>query len=549
MVRRLGRGRPRSLLVVCCTAVLLAACWGDDPATAPPSPTLPSPSPGGGSLRWGIGAEPASLDPARIVRRSDEQVIDALFDSLTTVDESLSVQPALATSWTSSADAMEWRFTLDPDARWSDGTPVVARDVVRGLSRVADGSAPLPSLHAPLLAGVAGADAARDGAPLRGVRAVDDATVAISLVRPDPDLPLALSHPALAPVPPQAVDDPLRFGEAPIGNGPYVLAEPWAHNQFLRLVPAPDRTDDAALEELVFRVYADDTDGEVRWADLAAGQIQVTDVPLARRDEIAGVARARPLEQVLDVTSVLLMDVDQPLTGDVRFRRAVASLVDRDGVAARTNGARVAADSITPPSLPDALSAPCRWCRHAPAAAAELVAAVRAEQPEADRSGTDADEEPLHVVTPDDPVSATIAQQIRGGLRQLDVQARVESVPAASLPAVVEEDDPAIVVLPWSPSVPSTEWAVVELVGPGGLGRMMTGWDDPAVDELVAEVWSAPAPAERVRSVHELERLTLDEAVVVPLLHARSELGVAVNVSDLHPAPDGGVDLTTVRIG
>ncbi len=38
--------------------------------------------------------------------------------------------PALATHWQISADKMNYRFRLNPNARWSDGRPVVAEDVV-----------------------------------------------------------------------------------------------------------------------------------------------------------------------------------------------------------------------------------------------------------------------------------------------------------------------------------------------------------------------------------------------------------------------------------
>ncbi len=38
--------------------------------------------------------------------------------------------PALATHWQISPDKLTYRFRIDPNARWSDGQPVVADDVV-----------------------------------------------------------------------------------------------------------------------------------------------------------------------------------------------------------------------------------------------------------------------------------------------------------------------------------------------------------------------------------------------------------------------------------
>src|SRR5262249_23733489 len=44
--------------------------------------------------------------------------------------DTLEMQPALASHWWISEDKMTFRFRIDPRARWSDGQPVVADDVV-----------------------------------------------------------------------------------------------------------------------------------------------------------------------------------------------------------------------------------------------------------------------------------------------------------------------------------------------------------------------------------------------------------------------------------
>ena len=49
---------------------------------------------------------------------------------LTLHPNSLDYMPALATHWQISPDKLTYRFRLDPNARWSDGEPVVADDVV-----------------------------------------------------------------------------------------------------------------------------------------------------------------------------------------------------------------------------------------------------------------------------------------------------------------------------------------------------------------------------------------------------------------------------------
>jgi len=55
--------------------------------------------------------------------------------------------PALATHWQISDDKLAYRFRIDPNARWSDGTPVVADDVVATWHFAMDKGLQSPSLQ------------------------------------------------------------------------------------------------------------------------------------------------------------------------------------------------------------------------------------------------------------------------------------------------------------------------------------------------------------------------------------------------------------------
>src|SRR5438093_6482914 len=68
-----------------------------------------------------------------------------LYDSLLGVDpNTLEYIPALATHWQTSADKMIFRFRINPNARFSDGMPVTADDVVATWNFIMD-----PPLQAP----------------------------------------------------------------------------------------------------------------------------------------------------------------------------------------------------------------------------------------------------------------------------------------------------------------------------------------------------------------------------------------------------------------
>lgn len=501
-------------------------------------------------LRWALGADPTSLDPARIVRGEDALLADALFDSLTRLGADLAAEPALASSWTSSEDATVFTFELDPDATWHDGSPVVAEDVVRGLRRVADGTRQPGSLHAHLLRDVVGYAAAQvGGGSLPGVTAVDERTVRIELSDPVPELPVVLAHPGLAPVPPAAEEDPAAFGEAPVGNGPFVLAVPWVHNQFLRLAPSASHPAPDQIDEIVFRIYGSDEDRAIRHADLLAGQIQVSQLPAGRRSEVEGLDGdgGPPIDVhdgLTDTVSLLLFDTRRPLMDDERFRRGVSLLVDREALAARTDGARVAATSLVPPVLPGAGRGVCAWCRHDPDAAATLIGAALADRAE-DVVGPPG---PLVLQTSTDALHGALADELATDLRALGLQVRVVRADAAEYLAVAGEEQPAAIRLGWSPEEPTLRAWTERLFGAGSTGARLTGWQPPSLGDLLDNAADSPDPAVRRRLWQQVERLALDTAVVAPVLQYRDDLLVADGVDGLRRDPFGNVDLARVSV-
>lgn len=78
---------------------------------------------------------PASLDPAKALSDAEYAVTNQIYEGLLSVDENLMIYPGLASSWTIDRATLTYRFELRPDAKFSDGTPLDASDVVHSLQR------------------------------------------------------------------------------------------------------------------------------------------------------------------------------------------------------------------------------------------------------------------------------------------------------------------------------------------------------------------------------------------------------------------------------
>jgi peptide/nickel transport system substrate-binding protein len=129
---RSTRAQRRRLLLVAAVAALTGAtaCNGDRQPDASTTDDV------GGTLVVAVPAEPSTLFPPQVTGTQGGAVVSALFDRLAEIGPALETygdagfQPRLATSWSWAADSLSIAFALDSTARWHDGAPVRAADVV-----------------------------------------------------------------------------------------------------------------------------------------------------------------------------------------------------------------------------------------------------------------------------------------------------------------------------------------------------------------------------------------------------------------------------------
>ena len=80
-------------------------------------------------FRFTNGTEPKTLDPQLATGEPEHRILSSIFEGLARLDaRSLEPVPGAAESWEISADGKTYTFHLRPNARWSDGRPVMAQD-------------------------------------------------------------------------------------------------------------------------------------------------------------------------------------------------------------------------------------------------------------------------------------------------------------------------------------------------------------------------------------------------------------------------------------
>ncbi|PIM85480.1 ABC transporter substrate-binding protein [Raoultella planticola] len=213
-----------ALGLLCTTATIFAA-------QVPPGTVLAEKQ----ELVRNNGSEPASLDPHKVESDVEFNIISDLFEGLVSVSPAGEIEPRLAEKW-ENKDNTVWTFHLRPGVTWSDGTAITAQDIVWSWQRLVSPLTASPYSSYPGNMHIANAQEIAEGkkAPeTLGVKAVDDATLEVTLTQPNAALLAMLAHPSLVPIDKVLVN---RFGEQwtkpehIVTSGPYKLSA-WVVNE------------------------------------------------------------------------------------------------------------------------------------------------------------------------------------------------------------------------------------------------------------------------------------------------------------------------------
>jgi oligopeptide transport system substrate-binding protein len=489
------------------------------------------------TLLVGNGAEPADLDPHLVTAYTDMNIMVALFEGLTVLDERSSEPlPGIASSWEHSQDGLTWTFHLRPEAKWSDGAPLGAEDFVWSFRRIL--SPKLAAEFAYILWPLKNARELSEGKltdfSTLGARAVDAHTLRLELTEPCPWLLTLVSNQPWFPVPRPVIE---RLGAATergsrwtrpenfVCNGPYRLKE-WHPGLHLLVEANPHYHGSAAtrLREIRFFPYENIASEEHAFR---TGQRHLTyelspeKIPVYRRDNPAQL-RVDPLLE----TFFLRFNVAKPPLNNPVVRQALARAIDRAALCRSVlKESRVPAAALTPPNTGG----------YTPPAG-----------------------------IPDDPASARELLAKAGfaggkGFPQLEIQFKSDDIHRVTMEAIQQMwrrelgIDVALSPLEqktWlanqaamSYQVSSSRW-VGDYLDPNTFldlwlsdgGKNQTGWASPAYDNLVREAAHTLDNDRRHALQGKAEALLLEEAPVVPVFHGARVYLIHPQVRNWPPA-------------
>lgn len=278
--------------------------------------------------------EPPQLLPPLVEDAVGRDIGDQVFEHLATLApgaapiDTAAYRPALAATW-ERVDSLSWRFHVRDGARWSDGTPVTAEDVVFSFDAYADSTV----------------DAAQRGDVAGRLRAVADGPTAVRIVftsaYPE-QLYDATQHVRILPkhvwaaIPRGAWRADTALAHL-VGSGPYRVVE-WKRGEYVRLGADTTRAPRPAIARVIWR-FAGDPDAALNLVLSHQADVLETVGPPARAQRVEADSALHARRYPAAVYGFLAFNVSaraaaHPVLGDRQVRAALAAALDRAALAA-----------------------------------------------------------------------------------------------------------------------------------------------------------------------------------------------------------------------
>jgi ABC-type transport system substrate-binding protein len=492
--------------------VLVAAALLVTASPFGPSPVAPTPAVAADpdSVTIVAGA-PASIDPAKHGDLGSASYVSQLYETLTAVDPDLVIRPALAESWVVAEGGRQVTFTLRPDLKFSDGSPLVADDVVRSWRRLFIPGEPSPL--ASLIADVTGARELLAGGSgdtsTLGVRAEGDRTVIVDLERGGGDLPAIVSGAPFAIVPPSVGDGEISPEPGSlVGSGGYTLerVDPGA----FELKANPYYWAGTPAIETVRMVTT--LEGASPVEAFAAGDVDVAPISFYDAGWIAYDRELGPALRSDPSLSVTYYGFDtlQPPFNDVRVRRAFAQAVDwrRLGILDEP-GSSVPATGMVPagiPGTPEGDFLP----PYDPAGARALLA--EAGWPDGRSLG------PISFIANGGGYDGAIIAMLE---ENLGVEIEYATMEFGTYQERLAEDPPQIWSISWVADYPGPNDFLGVLLGTGSTANQ-GGWSSGPFDDAISRATSAADAEAATAAYADALAIVRDDVPTVPVSYGTS---------------------------
>ncbi|MCG8544050.1 MAG: ABC transporter substrate-binding protein [Alphaproteobacteria bacterium] len=312
-------------------------------------------------IRMGIYSEPSSMDPHFHNLGPNNSFMMHVFGRLISMDEKQRLVPDLAVSWKPINDTT-WEFKLRKGVKFTNGAAFNADDVLFSFDRASNYTGGNSSFRTYLKG--------------KTFKKIDDYTIHVVTPAPYPLMPVDMAQPHIISSKAKGSGKPdvnkgltvkdFNTGKAMIGTGPYKFVE-WKKGDRIVLVPNPNyHGEKAEWSKVTLKPIAS---APARVAALLAGDVDMidnvptTDVERLKKNPKVSLSSGISnrviylhMDQYRDNSPFVTDKAGKPMKKnplmDVRVRKAISKLINRDAIVARVmEGLAIPAGQLLPPGF------------------------------------------------------------------------------------------------------------------------------------------------------------------------------------------------------
>jgi peptide/nickel transport system substrate-binding protein len=484
------------------------------------------------TLIFGVGTDVDELDPRTIDTQEGYIACANIYDCLVLYDlGATTLRPGLAESWEISDDGLEYTFTLRQGVKFHDGTDFNSDAVVTWYNSIDEGA---EGSQYDATRMVYMADFITNW--IDTVEAVDDYTVKMTLPAPYAPLLANLAIPIASIPSPKAIEQGLDYlAVNPSGTGAFSLASPndWVRDSQMTLQANPDYWGGAPqVDQLIIKVVPE---GSTRLQQVEAGEL---DIAWALTPEDVERSRENPDLMVvedagLNTNCVEFNVTKEPFTSK-EVRQALNYAINKVELSEGLyNGNMVPAGGVLPPVdwafNPDLVSYP-----YDPDKARELLTAAGFDE-----------SNPLTftfmaytIPRGYNPVGDRLATAIQEYWSEVGVQAEIQTAEWTQYRADRRADMFQCSLSGWQGDNGDPDNFLYSLLAGDSAGAGNTSfYDNPEVNDLLAQATAVSAQEERIPLYHEAEQLIVDDAPWAFLGYQKHQVVTRANITGFQLQP------------
>ena len=464
----------------------------------------------GGIMRLHIN-EPVSLDPPNASESEGIQIVRQLWDGLFTYDPvTLETKPELCDKYEVSDDGLVYTFYIKKGVKFHSGKELKAEDFVYSWTRAVlkENAASLAYFLEPIV----GYDECQDGssAEFKGVKALDDYTLQVTLKYPYADFINTLGHVAFYPVNKESIEKAgNKAGEMPDGTGPFKFVK-WEHDQYIELVRNEDYYGQkACLDGAKYIIIPDD---QTAFLEFQAGNIEETNIPIGQVKAVQADPQWKDGVIIHPMLGLYYYGINmdtKPFKDNLALREAINYVIDRQNICdTLKEGVSTPATGIVPPGIPGFQENAMGYTFDLEKAKAKLA---EAGYPEGKGLPTIS----LAYFT-EATYNAVIAEAIQSDALKIGINIKLDGYEYGTFSDKAQKGELSVFVHGWQADYPTMDSFLYPLFYSKSADNFI-GYNNPEVDKLLIEARSTIDKDQRIAKYREVEKIILKDAAIAPI--------------------------------